>query len=100
MLLVIAQWVASGFGGNLDQQRLLFLGVIFLVNGVQLGTAFYLLKHHGAAAASRPDSAPSRRNRHPGRLIPPGAPDGALHRAPLNFKPERPGVSVRARYFS
>lgn len=41
-LLVVGQWVASGFG-ELNQQRLLFLGVIFLVNGVQLGTSFYLL---------------------------------------------------------
>ena len=42
VLLVIGAWVASGFG-DLNQQRLLFLGVIFLVNGVQLGAAFYLL---------------------------------------------------------
>ena len=42
VLMVVGQWVASGFG-DLNQQRLLFLGVIFLVNGVQLGTTFYLL---------------------------------------------------------
>lgn len=42
VLLVVGKWVASGFG-DLDQYRLLFLGVIFLVNGVQLGTTFYLL---------------------------------------------------------
>ncbi len=42
VLWVIGAWVVAGFGA-LDQQRLLFLGVICLVNGVQLATTFYLL---------------------------------------------------------
>ena len=41
-LWILAQWVASGFGA-LNQQRLLFLALICLVNGVQIGAASFLL---------------------------------------------------------
>lgn len=42
VLRVVGAWVLSGFG-ELNEQRLLFFGVICLVNGVQLATTFYLL---------------------------------------------------------
>ncbi len=40
-LSVMTKWIASGFG-PLDQPRLLFLGVIYLINGVQIGAASFL----------------------------------------------------------
>ena len=40
-LWVVLNWVSGGFG-PLDQSRVLFLGLIFLVNGVQLGSSAYL----------------------------------------------------------
>ena len=38
---VVFHWMRVGFG-PLDQSRLLFLGLIFLLNGAQLGTSAYL----------------------------------------------------------
>ncbi|MDD4735663.1 MAG: glycosyltransferase family 2 protein [Kiritimatiellae bacterium] len=38
---VVLRWMGGGFG-PLNQSRLLFLGLIFLVNGVQLGSSAYL----------------------------------------------------------
>jgi len=38
---VMFEWMFSGFG-PLNQQRLLFLGLLFLVNGVQVGAASFL----------------------------------------------------------
>jgi len=40
-LWVIMKWVSAGFG-SLNQQRLLFLALICLVNGVQIGAASFL----------------------------------------------------------
>ncbi len=42
ILAVVTRWILSSFG-DLNQPRLLFLGIIFLVNSIQLGTTFYLL---------------------------------------------------------
>jgi len=39
---VVFEWVQSGFG-SLDQARPLFLGLILTINGIQMGTAGYLL---------------------------------------------------------
>lgn len=40
-LRVMIDWITSGFG-PLDQQRLLFLALLYVVNGVQIGTASFL----------------------------------------------------------
>lgn len=40
-LRVVLEWISVGFG-NLNQQRLLFLALICLVNGVQVGAASFL----------------------------------------------------------
>lgn len=40
-IVVVAEWVSSGFGA-LNQQRLLFFALICLVNGVQIGAASFL----------------------------------------------------------
>lgn len=40
-LRVMIEWIFSGFG-PLDQQRLLFLALLYIVNGVQLGSASFL----------------------------------------------------------
>jgi len=40
-LWVVMKWVSAGFG-SLNQQRLLFLALICLVNGVQIGAASFL----------------------------------------------------------
>ncbi|MFC1461679.1 glycosyltransferase family 2 protein [Verrucomicrobiota bacterium] len=40
-LRVMVEWITSGFG-PLDQQRLLFLALLYVVNGVQIGAASFL----------------------------------------------------------
>ena len=40
-VIVTIQWIKTGFG-PLNEQRLLFLSLLCLVNGVQIGTASYL----------------------------------------------------------
>jgi hypothetical protein len=41
ILKVVIQWVASGFGA-LDETRLLFLGMLCFINGVQIASSGYL----------------------------------------------------------
>lgn len=58
---VVIQWVASGFG-PLDEARLLFFGMLCLINGCQIAAAGYLfsimaLPRHVAPLAPPPETA-------------------------------------------